>query len=196
MDLVIGVTGASGTIYAVRLLEALKPLDHVRAHVIFSDYAWINLEIETDYKRQDMVRLADVLYDNHDLAADVSSGSFPVGGVIVLPCSMKTLASVAAGFCDNLIARVCDVALKEKRRLVMCPRETPLNAIHLENMLKLSRLGAAMIPPMPAFYNNPGTVEDIIDHQIMKVMDQFGLKYGAGRRWGGERAGADHGKDS
>lgn len=185
MDLVVGVTGASGTIYAIKLLEALKPLENVRTHVVFSDYAYVNLEIETSYKKADVEALADVLYDDHNLAADIASGSFPVDGVIVLPCSMKTLAGVAIGFCDHLIARTCDVALKEKRRLVLCPRETPLNAIHLENMLKLSRLGAVILPPMPAFYSHPETVEDIIDHQIMKIMDQFGLDYAFGRRWKG-----------
>lgn len=189
MELVVGVSGASGTIYGVRLLEALKGLENVRTHVVFSEYAFVNLEIETPYKRSYIESLADVLYDNRNLAADISSGSFPVDGVVVLPCSMKTLAGVAAGFCDQLIARVCDVALKEKRRLVLCPRETPLNAIHLENMLKLSRLGAVIMPPMPAFYSHPESVEDIIDHHIMKVMDQFGLTYASGRRWKDETAG-------
>ena len=156
MELVVGVSGASGTIYGVRLLEALKGLENVRTHVVFSEYAFVNLEIETPYKRSYIESLADVLYDNRNLAADISSGSFPVDGVVVLPCSMKTLAGVAAGFCDQLIARACDVALKEKRRLVLCPRETPLNAIHLENMLKLSRLGAVIMPPMPGFLQSSG----------------------------------------
>lgn len=183
MDLVVGVTGASGTIYAVKLLEALKSMENVTTHVIFSEYAWMNLEIETDFKKADIMNMSDILYDNRDLAAPVASGSYPVDGVIVLPCSMKTLASVSMGLCDNLISRVCDVAMKEQRKLVICPRETPLNAIHLENMLKLSRLGAAIVPPMPGFYSRPETVEEIINHHIMKVLDQFGLNYDKGKRW-------------
>ena len=171
MDLIIGVTGASGTIYAVKLLEALKEREEVVTHVIFSDYAWINLEIETEYT-------------NRDLAACISSGSYPVDGVVVLPCSMKTLSGIANGYADNLITRVCDVALKERRRLVVCPRETPLNTIHLKHLYELSQMGAVIVPPMPAFYNHPETVEDIVNHQIMKLLDQFRISWEGAKRWG------------
>ncbi|MDD3185885.1 MAG: UbiX family flavin prenyltransferase [Anaerostipes sp.] len=183
MDLVIGISGASGVIYGVRLLEVLKQFEDVKTHVILSEYAYKNLAIETDYTVEQVEALADVWYDNHDLAASVSSGSFPIDGVIILPCSMKTLSSVANGYSDCLMVRVCDVALKEQRKLVMCPRETPLSAIHLENMLKLSRLGVSMIPPMPAFYNHPKDLDDMIHHHIMKVLDQLGLSYEGGKRW-------------
>ena len=184
MDLIIGVTGASGTIYAVRLLEALKKTESVTTHVIFSDYAWVNLEIETGYTKEDVLSLADHSYDNRDLAACISSGSYPADGVIILPCSMKTLSGIANGYADNLITRVCDVALKERRRLVICPRETPLNTIHLKHMYELSQMGAVIAPPMPAFYNHPETVEDIVNHQIIKILDQFRIPCEGAKRWG------------
>ena len=184
MDLIIGVTGASGTIYAVKLLEALKERKEVVTHVIFSDYAWINLEIETEYTKEEILSLADHCYDNRDLAACISSGSYPVDGVVVLPCSMKTLSGIANGYADNLITRVCDVALKERRRLVVCPRETPLNTIHLKHLYELSQMGAVIVPPMPAFYNHPETVEDIVNHQIMKILDQFRIPFEGAKRWG------------
>ena len=177
MDMIIGVTGASGTIYAVKLLEALKKTESVTTHVIFSDYARVNLEIETGYTIEDVLSMADHSYDNRDLAACISSGSYPAAGVIILPCSMKTLSGIANGYADNLITRVCDVALKERRRLVICPRETPLNTIHLKHMYELSQMGAVIAPPMPAFYNHPETVEDIVNHQIMKILDQFRIPF-------------------
>lgn len=186
MELVIGVTGASGTIYAVKLLETLRKTEGVNTHVIFSDYAWVNLKIETGYTKEAILELADYSYDNSDLAASVASGSFPVAGVVILPCSMKTLSGIANGYADNLITRVCDVALKERRKLVICPRETPLNTIHLKHMYELSQIGAVIAPPMPAFYNHPETVEDIVNHQIMKILDQFGIPYEGARRWGEE----------
>ena len=153
-------------------------------HVIFSDYAWINLEIETEYTKEEIFSLADHCYDNRDLAACISSGSYPVDGVVVLPCSMKTLSGIANGYADNLITRVCDVALKERRRLVVCPRETPLNTIHLKHLYELSQMGAVIVPPMPAFYNHPETVEDIVNHQIMKILDQFRIPWEGAKRWG------------
>lgn len=186
MELVIGVTGASGTIYAVKLMETLRKTEGVTTHVIFSDYAWMNLKIETGYTKEAVLELADYSYDNCDLAASVASGSFPVDGVIVLPCSMKTLSGIANGYADNLITRVCDVALKERRKLVICPRETPLNTIHLKHMYELSQMGAVIAPLMPAFYNHPETVEDIVNHQIMKILDQFRIPYEGARRWGEE----------
>ena len=184
MDMIIGVTGASGTIYAVKLLEALKKTESVTTHVIFSDYARVNLEIETGYTIEDVLSMADHSYDNRDLAACISSGSYPAAGVIILPCSMKTLSGIANGYADNLITRVCDVALKERRRLVICPRETPLNTIHLKHMYELSQMGDVIAPPMPAFYNHPETVEDIVNHQIMKILDQFRIPFEGAKRWG------------
>ena len=175
MDLIIGVTGASGTIYAVKLLEALKKTESVTTHVIFSDYAWVNLEIETGYTKEDVLSLADHSYDNRDLAACISSGSYRDDRANPLPCSMKTLSGIANGYADNLITRVCDVALKERRRLVICPRETPLNTIHLKHMYELSQMGAVIAPPMPAFYNHP---------EIIKILDQFRIPCEGAKRWG------------
>jgi polyprenyl P-hydroxybenzoate/phenylacrylic acid decarboxylase-like protein len=185
MEFIVGVTGATGIIYAIKLLEALKANIEVNTHLIMSDWAKNNLEIETNYSWDDVRSLANVVYDNNNLGARTSSGSFITQGMVVVPCSMKTLSSIASGFCDNLISRTADVMLKEGRKLVVCPRETPLNAIHLENMLKLSRLGVGIVPPMPAFYNQPSTIDDLIHHQVMKILDQFGISYEKGKRWGG-----------
>lgn len=185
MELIVGVTGATGTIYAVKLLEVLKEKSEINTHLIMSEWAKNNLTIETQYDWDYVKSLADIVYDNKEMGAKPSSGSFITHGMVVVPCSMKTLSSIASGFCDNLISRTADVMLKEGRKLVLCPRETPLSAIHLENMLKLSRLGVRIVPPMPAFYNQPQTIEDIISHQVMKILDQFGVAYAEGKRWNG-----------
>ena len=186
MELIIGVTGATGTIYAVKLLETLKDNKDVKTNLIMSQWAKVNLEIETEYTLNYLDNLANVVYDNDNLGAKTSSGSFITDGMVVLPCSMKTLSSVANGYCDNLISRTADVMIKEGRKLILCPRETPLSAIHLENMLKLSRLGVKIIPPMPAFYNHPLTIEDIVEHHVMKILDQLNIKYDKGKRWKGK----------
>lgn len=186
MEFVVGVTGATGTIYAIRLLEALKEFAEVNTHLIMSEWAKKNLAIETTYSWDYIQSLADVVYDNNDLGAKTASGSFLTQGMVIVPCSMKTLSSIASGLCDNLISRTADVMLKEGRKLVVCPRETPLSAIHLENMLKLARLGVRVVPPMPAFYNYPRTIDDLIVHQVMKILDQFGLTYAKGKRWDGQ----------
>jgi len=185
MELVVGVTGATGTIYAVKLLEALKEVENVNTHLIMSEWAIKNLEIETDYSLDYLKNLANAMYDSKDLGAKTSSGSFITDGMVILPCSMKTLSSIANGYDDNLISRTAGVMLKEGRKLILCPRETPLSAIHLENMLKLSRIGVRIMPPMPAFYNNPQTIEDIVNHHVMKILDQFGIQYDKARRWNG-----------
>jgi len=185
MEFIVGVTGATGIIYAIKLLEALKANTEINTHLVMSDWAKNNLEIETSYSWDDIRNLANVVYENNNLEAKTSSGSFITHGMVIVPCSMKTLSSIASGFCDNLISRTADVMLKEGRKLVLCPRETPLNVIHLENMLKLSRFGVQMVPPMPAFYNQPSTIDDLIHHQVMKILDQFGISYGKGKRWGG-----------
>ena len=185
MELVVGVTGATGTIYAVKLLEALKEVENVNTHLIMSEWAIKNLEIETDYSLDYLKNLANAMYDSKDLGAKTSSGSFITDGMVILPCSMKTLSSIANGYDDNLISRTAGVMLKEGRKLILCPRETPLSAIHLENMLKLSRIGVKIMPPMPAFYNNPQTIEDIVNHHVMKILDQFGIQYDKARRWNG-----------
>ncbi|QPJ86337.1 UbiX family flavin prenyltransferase [Sarcina sp. JB2] len=185
MDIVIGVTGATGTIYAIKLLEILNDINGIKTHLILSDWAIKNLEIETEYKVNYLKNLANYVYDNKDLGAKISSGSFITDGMIILPCSMKTLSSIANGYDDNLISRTAGVMIKEGRKLVLSARETPLSPIHLENMLKLSRIGVRMVPPMPAFYNNPKTLDDIINHHIMKLLDQFNINYNKAKRWNG-----------
>ena len=182
MKLIVGISGATGAAYGVHLLRALKTLG-VETHLIISRWGEMTLETETGLSVEDLSPLASYMYDNDDLAAPVSSGSFKTDGMVILPCSMKTLASIACGYDDTLISRAAGVMLKERRRLVLCPRETPLSAIHLENMLRLARLGVSIVPPMPVFYNAPQTIDDIIASHTMKVLDQFGLDADTARRW-------------
>jgi len=185
MKLVVGVTGASGTIYAYRLLETLRQRKDIETHLIMSDWARSTLETETEYKVEDMRKLASAVYGNSDMGAAISSGSYKTNGMIILPCSMKTLASIACGYCDTLIARAADVTLKEGRTLVLSPRESPLNPIHLENMLKLSRIGVRIVPPMPAFYGKPTGLDDLIDFHVMRLLDQFDISIKDAGRWTG-----------
>lgn len=186
MDLIIGVTGSTGIIYAVRLLEKLKEMPQVKTYLIMSKWAIANLAIETDYTYDYIKSLATFTYDNDNMAARIASGSFMNSGMIILPCSMKTLSAISNGYADSLISRAADVVLKENRKLVICPRETPLNAIHLENMLKLSRLGVQIVPPMPGFYSKPKTIDDIVNHHVMRVLDQFNISIYDEKRWKGE----------
>jgi len=183
MKIVVGITGATGTIYAIRLLEVLNSMKNIDTYLVMSTWGKKNLEIETDYTIEYVKNLVTNVYDNNNLAASISSGSFKTDGMIVLPCSMKTLSSIANGYDDNLISRAANVTIKEDRKLVLCPRETPLSSIHLENMLKLSRIGVKMLPPMPAFYNKPEVLDDIINHAVMKILDQFNVEYDEGKRW-------------
>jgi 4-hydroxy-3-polyprenylbenzoate decarboxylase len=147
----------------------------VETHLVLSRWARTTIEMETPYTVRQVAGLADVVHGSGDQAASVSSGSFRTDGMIIAPCSMKTLAGIRAGYADNLVGRAADVVLKERRRLVLVPRETPLSEIHLENMLALTRMGAIMVPPMPAFYTRPESIGDIVDHVAMRVLDQFGL---------------------
>lgn len=182
LKIIVGISGASGSIYGIRTLEALR--DHgVETHLIISKWAEATINIETPYTAKEVKKMASVVYSSADQAAKISSGSFKVDGMIVAPCSMKTLASIAHGLADNLITRAADVTLKERRKLVMLPREAPLNDIHIENMLKLSRMGAVMFPPMPAFYNFPKTIDDIINHTISRLLDQFKIENDLTKRW-------------
>ncbi len=187
MKLVVGMTGATGAAIGVRVLHALKELD-VETHLVISKWARATIQMETPYSVQEVLALATRSYSEHDQAAAISSGSFRADGMIVVPCSMKTLAAIRCGYGDGLIARAADVTLKEQRKLVMVPRESPLNAIHLENMLALTRAGALMLPPMPAFYNNPATTDDIINHTVSRILDQFGLDNDLTKRWTGPRS--------
>jgi 4-hydroxy-3-polyprenylbenzoate decarboxylase len=180
---VVGLTGASGIIYGVRLLEVLKSLE-VETHLIMSDWAVANLTLETDYELSYIEGLVTQKYDNRDMTASVASGSFLSEGMVIAPCSMKTLAGVANGYSENLLERVADVTIKERRKLILVPRETPLSPIHLENMLKLARIGVVIAPPMPAFYTKPQSILQLVDHQVGKIIDQFGLEHNFIKRWG------------
>lgn len=185
MRLIVGVTGSTGAIHAVRFLEALKRFPEVETHLIVSEWARRTLPLETGGSVDGLAPLVAQVHDCSDLASCLASGSFITEGMIVLPCSMKTLASIAVGYCDNLISRAADVCIKEGRRLVLCPRETPLSAIHLENMLKLARLGVRIVPPMPAYYSRPATIEDFVDQHVTRLLDQFALHDPEARRWNG-----------
>ncbi|MCL6634697.1 MAG: UbiX family flavin prenyltransferase [Peptococcaceae bacterium] len=183
LRVVVGISGASGAVYGITILEQLKKYG-VETHLIISRWARRTIELETDYTPGQVASLACRCYEADDLAAAVSSGSFAHSGMVVAPCSMKTLASIACGYSDNLIARAADVTLKEGRRLVLLPRETPLSPIHLENMLKLARLGVVIMPPVPAFYHRPQTVADVVRQSAGRALDLLGVENDLFRRWG------------
>ena len=183
LRLVVGMTGATGSILGIRMLEALRALG-VETHLVMSEWAERTVKIETTYSIADVRALSSTYYRAGNQAAAVSSGSFPVDGMVIIPCSMNTLAAIAHGLSDNLIARAADVTLKERRQLVIVPRETPLNSIHLRNMLILSEMGVSITPPMPAFYNLPETIDDIVDHIVARVLDQLGVDNDLTDRWG------------
>ena len=185
VKLIVGLTGATGTIYGVRLLERLRELD-VETHLVISRWGARTLTHETPYSREHIESLATVTYPPGDMGAAISSGSFKTDGMIVAPCSAKTLAAIAHGVGDNLIHRAADVILKERRRLLLAVREAPLSDIHLENMLKLSRMGVVILPPVPAFYNHPRTIDDVVDHTVARMLDAFGLEVRGAIRWAGE----------
>ncbi|MFJ5264910.1 UbiX family flavin prenyltransferase [Streptomyces sp. NPDC088387] len=185
MRLVVAITGATGAVLGVRLLQELQLHQDVETHLVISRWARSTLNVETGLSPRAVSDLADYTYSPDDQGAAISSGSFPVDGMIVMPCSMKTLAAIRTGYADGLIARAADVTLKERRRLVLAPRETPLNEIHLDNMLTLSRMGAVVLPPMLTFYNRPSTVEDLADHIVTRVLDQFAISSSRARRWQG-----------
>lgn len=184
--LIIGITGASGTIYGIDLLKKLSQIPEVETHLIMSSWAKKNLELETDLTMADVKKLANHVYSANDQGAKIASGSFLSDGMVIVPASMKTVASVAYGLADNLIARAADVTIKEQRKLVIVPRETPLSVIHLENLTRLAKLGAQIIPPIPAFYHHPQTIQDLIDHQTMKVLDAFNISNDISSRWEGD----------
>ncbi|MFF4168657.1 UbiX family flavin prenyltransferase [Streptomyces sp. NPDC001744] len=187
MRLVVAMTGATGAPIGVRLLEALRDLD-VETHLVVSRWARATLAQETPYSLRDVRELASVWHGPDDQGASIASGSFRVDGMAIVPCSMKTLASVRTGYGEGLIGRAADVTLKERRRLVLVAREAPLSAVHLENMLELTRMGAVVMPPVPAFYHRPSTIADVVDHVVARVLDQFGLDMPAARRWQGMTA--------
>lgn len=191
MRLIVGVTGATGAPFGVRLLEMLRDIPDVETHLVMSRWARTTIELETPYTAREVGKLADVVHGSGDQAATISSGSFRTAGMVIAPCSMKSLAGIRSGYADGLVGRAADVVLKERRKLVLVPRESPLSEIHLENMLALTRMGAVMVPPMPAFYNNPQSTGDIVDHVLHRVLDQFDLPAPDARRWGGLREARD-----
>ncbi|WP_433574801.1 UbiX family flavin prenyltransferase [Nocardia brasiliensis] len=186
--LVVAITGATGAILGIRFLEALRDLG-VESHLVLSDWAERTIKIETGYRVTEVRELAHRSYQFDNLAAPVSSGSFRMHGMVIIPCSMNTLAAISHGLGDNLIVRAADVMRKEQRKLVVVPRETPLSSIHLRNMLALSDTGVSIVPPMPAFYNKPETVDDVVCHIVARVLDQFGLDNEFTCRWGQLRLG-------
>lgn len=182
--LIVGITGASGAIYGVRLLEQLAELP-VETHLVATRWARVTIEHETGRAWEEVRALADVVHAEGDQAAAISSGSFRTDGMVIAPCSVKTLAAIASGFAHNLVCRAADVVLKERRRLVLAVRETPLHSIHLRNMLTLSELGATIFPPTPAFYNRPDSVEEIVDQTVLRILDQFAIELPDESRWTG-----------
>ncbi len=182
--LIVALTGATGIVYGVRLLERLREAG-VGAHLVMSKWAIQTMLQETDYTVEGVKRLATEVHNPEDFGASISSGSFVTRGMVVAPCSMRTLAAVSTGSGTNLIHRAADVVLKERRKLVLVPREAPLSDIHLEHMLRLSRMGAVIFPPVPAFYQRPVTVDEIVNQTVMRVLDQFGVHLDAAGRWTG-----------
>ena len=185
MVLIISITGATGAIYGIRLLEVLAAKKDIETHLVISDAGKINIKHETDWTIEDIRALADYSYDVNDIGARLASGSFKRDGMIVVPCSMKTLSALANSYTDNLLIRAGDVTLKERKRLVLLVRETPLHVGHIRNMERLSEMGAIIMPPVPAFYHRPKTIQDIIDHTIGKVLDIFGIEHNLFQRWSG-----------
>ena len=183
MRLIIGITGSTGVIYGIRMLEVLKKLG-VETHLVMSEWAEKCVGMETDYSLNNVKSLATTTSDDKNMAASVSSGTHKVDGMIVVPCTMKTLSSIANGYDDTLVSRAAGVTIKESRKLVLMARETPLSAIHLENMLKLARLGIVILPPVTEFYTKPKSIDDIINHGVGKCLDQFDIEHDMYVRWG------------
>lgn len=182
--LVVGITGATGSLYAIRLLQALQPLPNVQTHLVISASGVLNIKHELDIGRQEVHALADHVYNIRDVGATLASGAFATVGMIILPCSMRTLAAVAQGLSDNLITRAADVTLKERRRLVMMVRETPFNLAHLRNMTAVTEMGGIVFPPLPAFYHRPKTIEEMVDHSVSRVLELLDIHV-PGPRWEG-----------
>jgi len=184
MKLIIAITGASGSIYGIHLLKFFKSRQDIETHLIISKTAESVILYETDYENIEQVKiLADYCYHDDDMTAPISSGSFLTDGMIVAPCSAKTLSAVANSYSENLIARACDVSLKERRRLVLLFRETPLTLSHIENMKKVTRMGGIILPPIPGFYYKPQTIDDLINHIMGKVLDLLGIEHNLFKRW-------------
>ncbi len=186
MSIIVAITGGSGVIYGIRMLEVLEEL-RVETHLVLSNCGKRNIRIETNKTISYVESLSARTYDNSNMAAPISSGSFLAKGMAIIPCSMKTLSSIANGYDENLISRAAGVCIKESRKLVLVPRETPLSAIHLRNMLRLCEIGVIILPAMPGFYHDPKNIKDLEDHLVGKVLDQFGIRHNIFKRWEGKR---------
>jgi flavin prenyltransferase len=183
--LIVAITGATGSIYGVRLLETLRRLGGVETHLLISSAGWLNIQHELDLDKTAVHALADVVHNVRDVGASIASGSFATDGMIVAPCSMKTLASIALGLSDNLITRAADVVLKERRRLVLMVRETPFNLAHLRNMTSVTEMGGVIFPPLPAFYHRPASIDEMVDQTVDRVIDMFELGNPIAAAWPG-----------
>ena len=195
--LIVAITGATGAIYGVRLLETLRRLGGVETHLLISSAGWLNIQHELELDKAAVHAHADVVHNVRDVGASIASGSFATDGMVVAPCSMKTLASIAHGLSDNLITRAAAVVLKERRRLVLLVRETPFNLAHLRNMTAVTEMGGVIFPPMPAFYHRPASIDDMVDQTVARVIDLFALGAPLAAAWGGMRGtrGTDDGAD-
>jgi flavin prenyltransferase len=189
--LIVAITGATGAVYGVRLLQQLAATKGIETHLIISDAANLTLHQEVGMQRRDVEALAHLVHKNRDVGASIASGSFQSDGMIVAPCSMKTLAAVALGLSDNLIARAADVMLKERRRLVLMVRETPFNLAHLRNMTAVTEMGGIVFPPLPSFYHRPASIDEMVDHTVGRVIDLFGVDHTLAPRWAGMKPPAD-----
>lgn len=191
MRLIIGISGASGVVYGIRLLETLRDHSDVETHLVMSATGRMNISLETDWKVNAVEDLADFVHRNNDVGATIASGSFLCDGMIVAPCSMKTLSAIVNSYADNLLCRAADVMLKEKRRLILVPRESPLHKGHCQLLLRATELGIDIAPPMPAFYTRPMSVDDIVNHTVGRLLDLLGIESGLIKRWGGVRSIVD-----
>ena len=189
--LIVGISGASGVIYGIRMLEMLKTIGGVETHLVISSYARINMKIETTHTPQYVESLADEVHNIDNQAASIASGSFKTVGMVVAPCAMRTLSAIANSSADNLLVRAADVVLKERRRLVLMPREVPLHVGHCKLLYEVAQLGAVIAPPMPAFYSQPKTIDDLINHSVGRVLDLFDLDAGILKRWEGLKSRSD-----
>jgi len=183
--IVVAITGATGATYGVQLLRRLHATAGIESHLVISDAATLTLHQELGLQRRDVEALAHVVHRNRDIGASIASGSYQVDGMVIAPCSMKTLAAVAHGFSDNLVTRAADVILKERRRLILMVRETPFNLAHLRNMTAVTEMGGIVFPPLPSFYHRPATIADMVEHTVDRVVDLLGIENAQAARWGG-----------
>jgi len=189
--IIVAITGATGAVYGVQLLKRLGAMPGIESHLVLSDAASLTLHQELGLQRRDAEALAHVVHRNRDIGASIASGSYQTDGMVIAPCSMKTLAAVAHGLSDNLVARAADVVLKERRRLLLMVRETPFNLAHLRNMTAVTEMGGIVFPPLPSFYHRPATIEEMVEHTVDRAIDLLGLDNAHAPRWGGMKGAPD-----